>query len=214
MLKHLHNSPYEAFIFDCDGTIADTMALYFLAWKTAIRRLGGPADLDWEPFSRNGGRDFRDSIREYNRTFHCNLKADEVLDQLEIALKFYLPFLKPIEATNDFIRQENRRPLAVASSGTRRDVHYILHRLGLFDRFRAVVTADDVERLKPAPDLFLLAAEKLQVSPGKCLVFEDSPLGAEAARLAGMDCHLVPQEWWDLTLLEIGVPPEDGTDTA
>jgi beta-phosphoglucomutase-like phosphatase (HAD superfamily) len=89
--------------------------------------------------------------------------------------------------------------MAVASSGLRKNVHRILQKLGVFQNFQAIVAMEDVapDRLKPAPDLFLLAAERLGVEPADCLVFEDSPLGVKAAAAAGMAVQVISPDWWE-----------------
>jgi HAD superfamily hydrolase (TIGR01509 family) len=205
MLKHLHRSPKKAFIFDCDGTIADTMGLYFRAWNLALADLQGPITMDWEEFCANGGRCFQESLRAYNRVTGCNLDPKRFVETLNRHFDAILPEFRPVEPVVTFILEETDRPMAVASSGLRRNVDRILGRLGLREKFGAVLTREDVlgadgARVKPAPDLFLLAAGRLGVEPRECLVFDDSPLGAAAAAAAGMDHIPIPSDWWDLSL--------------
>ncbi len=88
-------------------------------------------------------------------------------------------------------------PLAVASSSPRRLVMAVLQRFGIADRFRTVVTGDDVARTKPAPDIFLRAASELGVPPAACAVFEDSLAGSTAGRAAGMFVVSVPEGPWE-----------------
>lgn len=191
---------YRGLIFDCDGTIADTMAIYYLAWNRSIKLLNGPHMMDWETFAKNGGRDFRESLACYNEQFNCQLDYRVFSEALEKVLEELIPLVEPIRPVVDLINRE-KRPMAVSSSGRRQVVEYTLQKLNVRSRFRAVFTSDDVKRVKPHPDLFLLAAEALNLKPKDCLVFEDSPLGKEAALRAGMDCQLIPHDWWNLNLL-------------
>lgn len=201
MLKKFLNSRYKALIFDCDGTIADTMSLYYRSWNLAIRELNGPVELSWQEFKANGGRCFKDSVRLYNERCGTHLSAESIIRSLEHHMRRLLPYFQPIAPVVDLIRAEQSKQMAVASSGTREAVHYILNRLEIKDKFNSIVTQEDVKNVKPAPDLFLLAAEQLKVDPKDCIVFEDSPLGIEAAQIAGMESFLIPTEWWNESLL-------------
>jgi HAD superfamily hydrolase (TIGR01509 family) len=97
--------------------------------------------------------------------------------------------LKPIEPVVQIAREHrNTLPMAVASGGVSRLVHLQLDQIGARDWFQAIVTAEDTERHKPDPDVFLEAARRLQVSPAACRVYEDGEAGIEAARRAGMQC--------------------------
>jgi beta-phosphoglucomutase-like phosphatase (HAD superfamily) len=212
MLEHLHRSSKKAFIFDCDGTIADTMGLYYRAWNLALEEMAGPALVPWEEFCANGGRCFRESVREYHRLMGCHLDPEQFVTTLCRQFDLFLPHFRPVVPVVSFILNETDRPMAVASSGMRNNVDYILERLNLGKKFRAVLTREDVlkdgvARVKPKPDLFLLAAERLGVAPESCLVFDDSPLGAAAAEAAGMDFVPIPIEWWDLSLRDRPLEP-------
>jgi HAD superfamily hydrolase (TIGR01509 family) len=199
MLQHLLQSRHRALIFDCDGTIADTMGIYHAAWNHAIRTLGGPAPMSWEVFCANGGRAFHATLAEYNAANGCQLPHAEFARLAAAHADGLLDHCKPVIPVLRLILSERKRSMAVASSGQRGNVHRILRRLEIFSHFQAIVSQEDVdiERLKPAPDLFLLAAERLGVRPGDCLVFEDSPLGAAAAAAAGMEVQVIPRTWWD-----------------
>jgi HAD superfamily hydrolase (TIGR01509 family) len=201
MLKHFLTSKYKAFIFDCDGTIADTMGIYYRAWNHAITAHGGKTRVGWEEFRASGGRCLRETISDYNQKSGSNLNSDALMVTLEEHVEKLLPEFKPILHIVNLIRMEKKRPMAVASSGKRSNVEYVLEKIDIRGLFQAVVTREDVEHAKPAPDLFLKAASLMAVAPEDCVVFEDSPLGEQAAKSIGMDCHRVPYDWWDQTLI-------------
>lgn len=203
MLEHYLQSPYRAFIFDCDGTIADTMGIYFVAWNRALKDHKAPKPLHWEDFKRNGGRCFRESLAMYNAAHRCHLDWEAVLVSLEFHLKSYLPHFKPIAPIMRLIHAPKSQMMAVASSGMRCNVDYILRQLAIVNVFNGIFTRESVQKVKPSPDLFLAAAESMGIAPKDCLVFDDSPLGLEAAKSAGMDCHVVPAEWWDENLRHV-----------
>ncbi|MDR1437549.1 MAG: HAD family phosphatase [Puniceicoccales bacterium] len=202
MLKHYLSSGYDAFIFDCDGTIADTMGIYHHLWNLSIRTHGAQREIEWEEFRSNGGRCLRQTIIEYNNQNGTLLDVDRVLHTLDGLTTQWLPRFKPIHHVVNLIRAEKKRSMAVASSGKKVNVHYILNNLKIKNHFHSILTREDVQNSKPDPDLFLLAAERIKKQPKKCIVFEDSPVGEEAARRAGMDCQRIPYEWWDRDLFE------------
>jgi len=181
---------FRAFIFDCDGTLADNMALHYAAWSRAMRDFGGtyPEELFYEW----GGVPTGDIVRRLNDKFGLSLDVDEVVHRKE---HYYLESIPRVEPMHEVIALAHARhgkiPMAVASGGHRDLVERTLKALGIEELFDAVVTAEDYERGKPAPDPFLKAAELLRVEPAYCLVFEDTATGAEAARAAGMACVLV-----------------------
>ncbi|MDR0727529.1 MAG: HAD family phosphatase [Puniceicoccales bacterium] len=202
MLSKFLTSKYSAFIFDCDGTIADTMGIYYRAWNRAIATCGGRKPIGWEDFRASGGRCLRETVGEYNQTTGSDLDPDHLMAYMEENVKELLPQFKPVGPVVELIRREKTRPMAVASSGKRENVKFVLDKIGIRDCFKAVVTREDVKHAKPAPDLFLKASELLGVEPDRCIVFEDSPLGEEAATAIGMACHRIPYDWWDSKLRE------------
>ncbi|MCA1596545.1 MAG: beta-phosphoglucomutase family hydrolase [Chloroflexi bacterium] len=172
-------------IFDCDGTLADTMPLHFRAWKQTLDPYG--VDFSEQLFYELGGVPSTDIVRILNDRHTLNLDAQAIAGRKEEIYIQILPEAQPIEAVVSLVRDyADRYPLAVASGGIRPLVTRTLEALGILVYFQVVATAEDVERGKPHPDLFLFAARGLGVPPAKCLVYEDSPLGLEAARRAGM----------------------------
>ncbi|MDR1435890.1 MAG: HAD family phosphatase [Puniceicoccales bacterium] len=207
MLKKFHSSHHRALIFDCDGTIGDTMGLFFCVWTHALRELAVPVSVSWDEFRSTGGRCFRDTVKEYNERFATNIDVNSFVRRLDELYGRCIGKFRPIEPVVSFIA-DDARPMAVASSGKRANVEFIVSQLGLGEKFSAIVTQEDVTvgdvvRVKPAPDLFLLAAKKMGVPPGQCLTFGDSPLDEEAAKAAGMEFVKIPHEWWDMSLLNV-----------
>lgn len=177
--------PYAALIFDCDGTLLDTAAANESAWRTALgkwdieldpgwyrARTGLPADALMTELTSETGRKFD----------HAAVRA-AALD----AYSRLVGVVEPHEPVAAVARAHHGRvPLAVASGGSRRGVEEGLRATGLRPLFDAVVTRDDVRYGKPAPDVYVLAAERLEVDPAHCVAYEDSDEGAAAALAAGM----------------------------
>lgn len=181
---------FRAFIFDCDGTLADNMPLHFKAWTRAMEDFGGsyPEELFYEW----GGVPTADIVHRLNAKFGLSLDVDEVVQRKEHYYRKMIPQVEPVHSVVALVREYfGRMPLAVASGGHRDLVERTLHTLGIHEMFDAVVTAEDYERGKPAPDPFLVAAARLDIAPQHCLVFEDTKSGAEAAHAAGMAWVLV-----------------------
>lgn len=181
---------FRAFIFDCDGTLADNMPLHYEAWSQAMEDFGGkfPEELFYEW----GGVPTLDIVRRLNERFGWNLPPAEVVRVKEHHYLAMIPRVKPRTDVIELARaHQGRLAMAVASGGHRELVESTLEALDIRGLFQAVIVAEDYVRGKPAPDPFLKAAERLNVPPAQCLVFEDSTTGAEAARAAGMEYVLV-----------------------
>lgn len=187
----LPTKDYAGYIFDCDGTLADTMPLHYRAWIRALNERG--ADFPEDLFYQWGGKPTMKIVEELNEMFGYALTPEEVT---KIKEKYYLEIIGetlPIDHVVAFAKSKfGRAPLAVASGGHREIVIAALDALKISDLFEVIVGAEDYENGKPAPDPFLIAAEKIGVPPGDCLVFEDTENGAKAAQAAGMDYVLVP----------------------
>ena len=175
----------EGLIFDCDGTIADTMPLHYKAWQTA---LGPHAQFFPETvFYELAGMPSAQIVTLLNERHRCNMDVDAVSHYKEELFQQYLPEVTVIAPVAEIVKlYHGRLPMAVATGGTRRNCVRTLELLNLAQYFQAVVTADEVPHGKPDPDIFLEAARRLKIDPEKCLVFEDADLGVQAARSAGM----------------------------
>lgn len=183
---------YSGFIFDCDGTLADSMPLHHAAWREAFTEHAAPFDFDWELFFRRAGKTLEVTIEELNVEFNTALDPSRVAARQRQAYAALLPSVQPIQPVVDFLCSvAGRSAVSVASGGDYPTIRRTLEVIGVLDLVPVIVTAADVRFGKPAPDLFLLAAERMGVSPSECLVFEDSLLGIEAAERAGMGAVLV-----------------------
>jgi len=182
---------YQGYIFDCDGTLADTMPLHYRAWTRAMKEFGGkfPEDL----FYSWGGIPTAKIVHQLNEKFGTKMDVEKTVKRKERLFLDLVPETKPIPAVLEIARGlRGKAKMAIASGGHRELVTATLDALKITDWFDAIVTAEDCERGKPWPDPFLLAAQKLGAEPKECIVFEDSPQGIKAAEAAGMDFVLVP----------------------
>jgi HAD superfamily hydrolase (TIGR01509 family) len=184
----LPQQTYAAYIFDCDGTLADTMPLHHRAWERALRDHGAAFRFSWELFVSRAGMTLEQTVVELARQFDVALDPQAIALAQRRHFELLEPEMQPVADVVHFARSVARtHPVSVASGSLRATVDRTLARLGLLDLFPVVVTPEDVERGKPEPDMFLRAAELMGVSPQRCLVFEDGEMGIEAARRAGMD---------------------------
>jgi HAD superfamily hydrolase (TIGR01509 family) len=184
---------FAGYIFDCDGTLADTMPLHYRAWKRLVAELSGvfPEEL----FYQWGGKP-TEQILTLLRDDH-GLQVPDMHAAAHRKEEYFLELIhevRPIDAVLQIAqRLHHVAPLAVASGGFRRYVERTLEVIGIQHLFDAVVCAEDYARGKPYPDPFLEAAKRLKVPARECLVFEDSPLGLQAADAAGMQWVFVPR---------------------
>ena len=177
--------PFRGAIFDCDGTLADTMPLHYHAWVTTLEPLG--VQFAERLFYDLAGVPTVDIVRILNDRFGHSMDPEQVAHDKEVCYEELLPQAQPVPRVVELVREyRGRYPMAVASGGLRRLVMKTVDALGIEDCFDAFCTAEDVKRGKPEPDLFLLAATRIGVPAVECIVFEDSDLGLEAARRAGM----------------------------
>ncbi|MES2150516.1 MAG: HAD family phosphatase [Pseudomonadota bacterium] len=181
-------APKHAFIFDMDGTIVDNMAFHTQSWITFFQRRGQAIDAD-EFFLATAGRQGKEIMRTYlgeDLPDHENVALNE--EKEAVYRELYEPHRKTVDGFDDLVAQARLRgvALAVATSAPNANIDFTLDGLDLRRHFDAIVGAADVERGKPHPDVFLKAAERCGVAPEHCIVFEDAPLGVEAARRAGM----------------------------
>ena len=182
---------FGGYIFDCDGTIADTMPLHFVAWTKAMRDLGGvfPEDL----FYSLGGTPAIVIVGMLNEKYGLSMDPAQTVRCKEDYYLQMIAEVKPIEPVLAIARKMHGLvPLSIASGGHREVVLATLRALGIESLFTAIVCAEDYVNGKPSPDPFLKAAILMGVAPDECVVFEDTAIGIEAAKAAGMDWVLVP----------------------
>jgi HAD superfamily hydrolase (TIGR01509 family) len=183
---------FGGYIFDCDGTLADSMVVHHRAWLAALRLHGATFEFHWELFTSRAGMSLPKTVEALNEQFVMTMDPEAVTAAQRAEYERFLPTVRPIAPVVELARRvASSAAVSVASGGERKIVLRTLELIGLGDTFSVVVTAEDVQRGKPAPDMFLLAAERMGVPPADCVVFEDSVLGLEAARRAGMTGVLV-----------------------
>ena len=184
---------FEGVVFDCDGTLVDSMPAHFEAWCEALALYGAGGIFKEDVFFAMGGRPTLDIVVELNDEYDLHL------DPVSVAMAKRECFLKRlhtvtlIDEVADFARSlRGKIPMAIATGGSRMVIEKTLQIVGISDWFDEVVTADDVTEGKPAPDIFLKAAAQIGVNPTKCLALEDAPAGILAAQRAGMQVICIP----------------------
>jgi HAD superfamily hydrolase (TIGR01509 family) len=185
---------FKAYLFDCDGTIVDSMPLHYVAWKTTLGQWGCefPEDL----FYAWGGMPVAEIIATLNVRQGLTMPVEEVAHRKESLYFDILPQLQAVPEVLEHIDLSHGHiPFAVVSGSTRDSVTASLEALKILDKFDTLVCAGDYARSKPDPEPFLLAAERLGVAPEDCLVFEDTEMGIQAATAAGMASVKIPQPW-------------------
>lgn len=190
----LPDGDFRAYLFDCDGTITDSMPAHYRAWTTALAEWGCtfPEDL----FYAWGGRTVAEIIEDLNEQQGLRMPVAAVASRREALFQASLGEIRAVPGVLAHIEEAyDRVPFAVVSGSTRESVTASLTALNLLDRFPVLVCAGDYTRPKPDPEAYLLAARLLAVEPESCLVFEDTELGVRAAEAAGMAAVRVPPPW-------------------
>lgn len=179
---------HRALIFDCDGTLADSMPVHWIAWNATLKKHGLDHLMPHERFMAFGGvpasKIFEILAQESGRTLDAKAMTIEKY-QTYFDHADQITRIEPIVALA--LEHHGKLPMAVATGSTRAGITNTLKAINLSDHFEVVICADDVERPKPHPETFLAAAAQLGVPPEYCLAFEDAPPGLESARAAGMD---------------------------
>jgi HAD superfamily hydrolase (TIGR01509 family) len=184
---------YDAVIFDCDGTLVHSMPLHFEAWCEALSMHGAANIFKEDVFYAMGGRPTKDIVVEINDEYGLKLDPEKVAFTKREAFLRKLGQLELIDEVAAFAESlRGKLPMAIATGGTRLVIEKTLQAVGVSDLFEEVITADDVANGKPAPDIFLKAAQMLGVKPERCLVLEDAPAGVMAGQLAGMTVISIP----------------------
>lgn len=184
---------FDAVIFDCDGTLVDSMPAHFEAWCEALALYGAGGVFKEDVFLAMGGRPTRDIVVELNDEYDLHLDPEAVAFAKREAFLRRLGSVTLIDEVASFADSlRGKLPMAIASGGSRMVVEKTLRIVGVSDWFDEVVTADDVVEGKPAPDIFIEAARLLGISPDRCLVLEDAPAGILAAQRAGMQVIAIP----------------------
>ncbi len=176
---------FDLVIFDCDGVLVDSEVISCRAHAQTLTRHGYPITAD-EVLERFLGRSMRQATLEVEAELGRRLPDDF---SSQTYAEIFRLFATSLEATPHIAEalEEIALPVCVASSGPPEKISASLNRVGLYDRFAPhIFSAVQVRHGKPAPDLFLFAAEQMQTAPARCLVIEDSIAGVEGAIAAGM----------------------------
>jgi HAD superfamily hydrolase (TIGR01509 family) len=182
---------FRAYLFDCDGTIVDSMPLHYEAWTAALGEWG--CVFGEELFYAWGGKPAAEIIADLNQQQGLNMPVKAVAERKEMLYYELLPQLKAVPEVLEHIQiEEGKIPFAVVSGSRRDSVIASLTKLGLLDKFQTIVCAGDYKNSKPHPEPFLLAAARLGIPAEDCLVFEDTEMGIQAATAAGMVSVKVP----------------------
>lgn len=183
----LPDGDFEGYIFDCDGTLVDSMPMHFESWRFALNKHGAQFELTWDLFCSMGGMGMIHSVHHFNEVYSIALDPYSLVEDIKKYAAENIHHIKPIVEVVEVARRLSKTSsISVASGGLRVVVHQTLEIIKIKDLFQHIVTQEDVINCKPHPEIFLYAAEKMGIKPEKCLVFEDSPLGIEGAKRAGM----------------------------
>jgi HAD superfamily hydrolase (TIGR01509 family) len=194
MTLTLPPGPFKAYLFDCDGTIADSMPLHYIAWKTALAEWG--CDFDEQLFYSWGGMPAAQAIATLNTMHGLHMPIAIVAERKEDLYYEMLPQLEAVPEVLEHIKASyGTIPFAVVSGSTRESVTRSLEVLGILDKFDVLVCAGEYTNSKPHPEPFLTAAKQLGIAPEDCLVFEDTDMGIQSAKSAGMGWVKVLQPW-------------------
>jgi HAD superfamily hydrolase (TIGR01509 family) len=175
----------KGLIFDCDGTLVDSMPLHMKAWEEAVHLFG--ANFDPEFFFSKKGMRSKDIVAQFSLQSGKPLNGADVVRLKDNIFLQHIADVMPLPIVVDVVRRYHKiLPMAVASGGGREIVERELQVTGIVNFFDVILTADDPFKPKPFPDLFLEAARRIGVQPSLCQVFEDGDLGLQAAENAGM----------------------------
>ncbi len=182
---------YGGYIFDLDGTLVDSMATHHRAWRWALARHGAPPEAFlWDEFVAHGGMAAPDIVSELNIKYGLTMQPEPVAEEKRARYAHLLETeqLPIIEETVGLVRELRAAgiPYAIGTGSMPEGALATLRSAGLEGLFPIMVTPGDVQNGKPAPDIFLLCAERMGVPPQDCVVFEDAEPGLRAAQAAGM----------------------------
>jgi HAD superfamily hydrolase (TIGR01509 family) len=189
------DSPFHAVIFDCDGTLVDSMPLHYEAWLASLKHHQAPFDFTENYFYSKAGVREQDVVKLLNAEYGTLIDPDSVAAYKADLFETLIPQIKAIGPVAEFARSMfGKMPLSVASGSEEHIVRGCLEANGLLSLFDdIIITPRLVSHGKPAPDMFLLAAQRMGISPEDCLVLEDGQSGIDAAKAAGMQWLFVPR---------------------
>jgi HAD superfamily hydrolase (TIGR01509 family) len=185
-LAALSAGDYEAFLYDCDGTLADNMPAHTATYVA----VAGEHDVVFDPalIDELAGWPIANVVEEINVRYGSSLVPEDFkARKAELYAAEYIDKIQPITYVVDHLKANaEKKRIAVVSGGDRHAIERTLQILGIYELVEVLICAGDTSKGKPFPDPFLKAAQLLGVDPAKCLVFEDGLPGVEAAKAAGM----------------------------
>jgi beta-phosphoglucomutase family hydrolase len=174
-----------AIIFDMDGVLINSEPLHIKTWKQAMEPYDVNMKEEW--YKQWIGTSDETVARYFCDHYHIDLSWKQLLDKKRcLYLEVFDQYIKESSQMRAIISEINNYKLGVASSSSRKEVHFVLQKLNILPFFKVIVGGDDVKNSKPAPDIYLLAAKKMGVKPEKCVALEDSSYGIQSAKSAGM----------------------------
>lgn len=181
-------------IFDCDGTLVDSMPLHYQAWVAILGRHG--LELTEARFYEWAGMAIDAVVQRLAAERGLDVDARSIASERDAYYHSLASSgLQPVDAVVEIARRyHGQHPMAVATGSTTASASESLRTIGVLELFDAVVGSDQVDHPKPAPDVFLAAAARIDVAPEDCVVFEDGETGLKGARTAGM--HVVDVRPW------------------
>ncbi|MEO0454757.1 MAG: HAD family phosphatase [Verrucomicrobiota bacterium] len=186
---------YQAYLFDCDGTLIHSMPVHYQAWLKALAPFGADQHFTEDLFYRLGGVATREIVAKLNKAHQLEMDPDQITITKENHYIELLESVEIIESVVEFARKHHTHiPMAIVTGGSRHVIERSLAISGLSHLFDHVVTPADVREGKPAPDMFLKAAQLCHADPKECLVFEDGINGIKGAQRAGMDFVFIPSQ--------------------
>ena len=180
---------FKAFLFDLNGTMIDDMAYHINAWHIILNGLGFPISLE-ETKMQCYGKNNELLERIFPGHYNDEDKTRMSIEKETAYQQNYKPHLKLIHGLEEFLKESKDAgiKMAIGSAAIMYNIDFVIDGLNIRDYFEAIVGAEDVTDSKPHPETFIKCADRLNIDPSDCLVFEDSPKGTEAALRAGMKC--------------------------
>lgn len=183
---------FKAYIFDLNGTMVNDMPYHIKAWHEKIKALGGDLTLEemkHQCYGKNDELLERVFPGKYSLEDRIEIgNAKEALYRIE-----FKPYLQLIDGLEAFLKTAHQKKIqmAIGSAAIMDNINFVIQNMHIEHYFKAIISANDVEKSKPHPETFLKCAETIQVDPKRCLVFEDTPKGVECAKNAGMQSIVV-----------------------